>query len=344
MAIEYGIIALPSNPSSTPNHYEMGWQFTVNEEIKVSGLRVYLPTAQTVVGHLWGSSSTAIGTVTIVAQANTWSEALFDAPITLTTGTTYTISCYNESNRYYASASALTYNSKVNFVSGVYNSSRNYKPTSKETGSNYPFIDIVIGSKDHKPSGTAIIALANYTVGGDDALYWTATTPTGTSVAVSTSVNNGAWQSIANAGTIQGLPARGQTCNLRVKIDLATTDSEQTPTVSDMTIRSAEDRKVLVLAPTMPSDLRGNVGNMSVSYDGLGGLQGVGGPTAEFTGTFTPMPMVWRPNPNDEEHIALSVGLAATLTAITYQSGQEPTEHVEMEVAAAITLTDIHDL
>ena len=342
MAIEYGIIALPSNPSSTTNHYEMGWQFTVNEEIKVSGLRVYLPTAQTVVGHLWGSSSTAIGTVTIVAQANTWSEALFDAPVTLTPGTTYTVSCYNESNRYYANASTLTYNSKVNFVSGVYNSSRNYKPTSRETGYNYPFIDIIIGQNNYKSSGTVIITLANYTVGGNDALHWTATTPEGTSVAVSTSVNNGAWQSIANVGAIQGMPARGQTCNLRIRAELSTTDTSNTPSISQIKITTDDDKKVITLGLNIPS-IHPAIGDVAVVYNGNGGLTGWGGPASAFDEAFTPVGLTWKGNQNDEEHIEIHVTPNVRLTYVNIVDAQE-SEHIAISAVATIKLTDIHDL
>ena len=195
----------------------------------------------------------------------------------------------------------------------------------------------------YKPNGTAILSLANYTVGGDDALYWTATIPTGTSVAVSTSVNNGAWQSISNAGAIQEMPDRGQTCNLRIKIDLATTEDTYTPAVSGMAIRSADDKKVLVLTPNIPN-FSSAVGNVTVSYDGLGGLGGTGGPTAAFDGVFTPSGLTWKGNQNAEEHIEVNVIANVALQAITYTEAQDSAEHIEVNVAAIVTLTNIHDL
>ena len=193
-----------------------------------------------------------------------------------------------------------------------------------------------------KTSGTAIISLANYTVGGDDALYWTATTPNGTSVAVATSVNNGTWQSIANGGEIQGLPTRGQTCGLRIRISLATTNTNNTPAVSGMIIRSADDKKILVLTPDIPN-FSSAIGNMTISYDGLGGLRGRVGPTAAFTGTFTPAGLTWKGHQNDVEHIEVSTSANVALTHIDFYDAQE-TEHIEVSASATVTLTNIHDL
>ena len=82
---------------------------------------------------------------------------------------------------------------------------------------------------------------------------------------------------------------------------------------------------------------------MTVSYDGLGGLQGTGGPTSEFTGTFTPTGLTWKGNQNDAEHIEVEVDANVTLTEITYSSVQE-TEHVEVNAGVTVILTDIHDI
>ena len=195
----------------------------------------------------------------------------------------------------------------------------------------------------YKLSGNAIFTLANFAPSGGESLFWDAETPEDTSLQMYTKVNNGSWRQVsANAGAIQGLPSSG-TCTLYIKAELATTDNTKSPQLKSVSIRGTADKKILVLTPTLPSDLRSNVGNMSVSYDGLGGLQGRGGPASSFTGTFTPTPMAWRPNPYVEEHIEVSASANVVLTAITYADTQE-TEHVEVSVAATVTLTDIHDL
>ena len=195
----------------------------------------------------------------------------------------------------------------------------------------------------YKLSGNAIFTLANFAPSGGESLFWDAETPEDTSLQMYTKVNNGSWRQVsANAGAIQGLPSSG-TCTLYIKAELATTDNTATPTLKSVSIRGSADNKILVLTPTLPSDLRGNVGNMSVSYDGLGGLQGRGGPSAAFVGTFTPSGMTYRPNPYVEEHIEVSASANVVLTAITYADTQA-TEHVEVSVAARVVLTDIHDL
>ena len=195
----------------------------------------------------------------------------------------------------------------------------------------------------YKSSGTAILSLASYTVGGNDRLHWTAETPTGTSVTFSTSVNNGTWKSVANGGLISDMPAKGSTCSLRIRAELSTTDSTQTPALAEVKIKSNADKKILVLTPNIPN-ISSAVGNVTVSYDGLGNLRGVGGPTAAFDGIFTPTGLTWKGHQNDEEHVEVSASANVVLTQITYLDGQAGAEHVEVSAAATVTLTNIHDL
>lgn len=344
MAYDYGMKTLPSGCNEWVANREHGWSFTVNEEIRVAGLRVYLPDTQTVTASLWSlDSNTALGQVSLTSARNTWCEGLFNGSVLLEAGKKYIISCYTANCYYTSSARSATYDPRISYETGRRGSTQGVKPTGTENNYTYPLIDIVIQRPAYKANGTAVFTVAGYVVGGDDSLYWTSNTPEGTSVAVSTSVNNSAWRSISNGGTMQDMPAKGQACNLRIKFELATTDEEQTPILSAISILSAEDRKTLILTPTMPSDLRGAVGNVSISYDGLGGLAGTGGPSAAFVGTFTPSGMTYRPNPYVEEHVEVSASANVVLTAITYADTQE-TEHIEVAVTATVKLTDIHDL
>lgn len=339
---EYGILSLPSSKNNESSSFEMGWKFTVGaENIQVMGLRVYLPVAQTVTAKLWGDSTTPIASVTISASANQWTEGAFDSIITLTAGNTYTISCYNNNRRYYATASQATFNPKITFNGGVFNSTSGTKPTNVESNYLYPFIDIIIPPPSYKTSGNVVFTLNNYAVGGDDALHWTGDTPTGTSLKLYTKVDNGNYTEIATSGgRIQGLPSSG-TCTLHIKAELATTDVYSTPKLSSITIKANADKKVLTLSFANPN-LSPAIGPVSVAYDGLGGLQGLGGPSEAFDGDFT-TGLTWKGNQNDEEHIAFSMDATAVLTQITYSDTMEK-EHIEMTLSAVATLTDIHDL
>lgn len=343
MAKEYGITAIRSIAGTQSSHYEMGWKFRANSDFNISGLRVYLPNAQTVTCNLWTSGGALLASTTIAATAGAWCEALFADDVSITSGEYYVVTCYNTSNRYWASSSNLSFNSKVSYQNGVYGNSKGVFPTSTESGRIYPFVDVVIGRDEFKPTGSAIVTISNYRAGGNDRIEMTATTPAGTSVAVSTSVNQGSWQNVSSGGAIAGLPAAGQTCNLRIKIDLATTNLVKTPSVTGMTIYADDDVKKLLLTLPVPN-ISSAVGDVTVNYDGLGGLQGTGGPVASFNGVFTPAGMTWKGNQNDEEHFSLTTGANVTLTTITYYNTKGPDEHVEFTTTAAVVLTNIHDL
>lgn len=195
----------------------------------------------------------------------------------------------------------------------------------------------------YKSSGTAIITLASYISGGDNTLYWTADIPTGTSVSMSASVNNGSWQSVNNGSVITGMTA-GQIYNLRIKVDLSTTDITVTPSVSQIKILTDDDRKIMVLGLNVPN-ISGAIGNAEISYDGLGALAGVGGPTEAFEGTFTPSGMTWKGHQNDEEHIELnSIKASVIVTLVLYHDTKSADEHIELGLTANVILTDIHDL
>lgn len=194
---------------------------------------------------------------------------------------------------------------------------------------------------DYKTTGDAVFTITNYSAGGGDSLFWVADTPTGTGLQMYAKVNDGAWNAInTNGGLISGLPSGS--CTLHIKAELSTTDVTKTPKITGISVRSTIDKRILVLTPALP-DFSSAVGDMTVSYDGLGGLQGTGGPTQGFTGTFTPMGLTWKGNQNDAEHIEVEVDASVTLTEIIYHSAQE-TEHVEVSAGITVTLTDIHDI
>ena len=339
---EYGMKTLPSSYSAWMANREHGWAFTVNETIQVAGLRVYLPDAQTVTASLWVSNdNTALRQTQINSVGNTWSEGAFEK-ITLETGKTYIISCYTANCYYTSNARSATYDPRINYSTGRHGTTRGVRPDRTESNYTYPFIDIIIKGPSYKSNGSAIIT-ETYTAGGNDAIYWTADVPIGTSLAVSASVNNGMFMPCTNGGLIPSMVQAGSTCNLRIKVDLATTNEDESPIVTQIRIVNNDDRKVIVLGLNIPN-ISPAVGSVKVHYDGQGALAGYGGPAEAFEGTFTPTGLTWKGHQNDTEHIEFEIDTNVVLTPIIYYSTKED-EHIELDsIIATIVLTDAHDL
>lgn len=118
--------------------------------------------------------------------------------------------------------------------------------------------------------------------------------------------------------------------------------SLETTTRTVASVAYGATNKMLILTLNVPN-ISSAIGAVTVSYDGLGGLKGVGGPSVAFDGIFTPSGLTWKGNQNDVEHIELGMTASAVLTVITYYDTKE-TEHIELGIAATATLTDIHDL
>ena len=194
----------------------------------------------------------------------------------------------------------------------------------------------------YKPSGTAVINITSYTAGGGDTLIWNASTPSGTSLAVYTKVNNGSYRRCENGSPIAGMVRAGQTCSLSIKIELETSNVKSSPSISSMVIKSEEDMKVLIIT-LRPPNISNAIGNVTIGYDGLGGLRGRGGPSSAFSGSFTPTGLTWKGHQNDEEHIRTTITARRNLIAITFHNTREQ-EHVMMSVTAVATLTHIQDI
>jgi len=103
------------------------------------------------------------------------------------------------------------------------------------------------------------------------------------------------------------------------------------------------DELILTLTPGNRTDLQPAVGAVTVSYDGLGPLQGEGGPVQPFTASFTPASVTWKPDVAELEHIELALTATGTLTQITNRLTQDA-EHIELSVTAIGTLTHVNDL
>lgn len=131
------------------------------------------------------------------------------------------------------------------------------------------------------------------------------------------------------------------------------------------------DNKTLKFTINKPS-ISSAIGNVTITYDGLGGLKGLGGPAAAFTGTFTPTGLTWKGHQNDVEHIEFSniaaniilnelrnlqaktadehievsdINVTINLRALQYLDTKSSDEHIEFSnISATVVLTDIHDI
>lgn len=85
------------------------------------------------------------------------------------------------------------------------------------------------------------------------------------------------------------------------------------------------------------------VGRITIEYDGEGTLMGVGGPVVAFSASFSPTGLIPKDNPNDMEHISISVSASGRLTKVTYSDTSE-NEHIKISVTAVGVLTHINDI
>lgn len=113
------------------------------------------------------------------------------------------------------------------------------------------------------------------------------------------------------------------------------------------------------------------IGDITISYDGLGGLRGLGGPASAFEDSFTPTGLIWKGHQNDEEHIEFTgvtanidlhaiiytdikteehiefTGISSNvdLHTIVYTDAKTADEHIEFTgISATVTLTEIHPI
>lgn len=195
----------------------------------------------------------------------------------------------------------------------------------------------------YKSSGQVVYTLANYVKGGNDALYYETETPAGTSISVYTKVGSGSYSQVSNGGLIPNLPE--SSCTLYIKAVLSTTNVYLTPALDGLKITSDSDSKVITLGLNVPN-ITPAIGSAQISYDGLGALAGVGGPTEAFEGTFTPSGMTWKGGQNDIEHLRfLGASASVTLRPILMYNTKSVDEHIEIaSVGANVVLTDVHDL
>lgn len=180
------------------------------------------------------------------------------------------------------------------------------------------------------------------------AIRWQASVPDGSTVTVQTKLDGGTYQTVSNGGpALSSFPDDLTSATLYVKVSLDTNNVYLSPRFSglELTFITTESRRNLLLlfASGTVGSFRNAAGNITLTYDGAGGLEGEGGPVEDFEETFAPIGLVPKPNQNDAEHIELSLTAVGTLTRIYYTNAQER-EHISLAVSASGVLTHVDDL
>lgn len=125
--------------------YEMGMKFTVDRTMRLTAIRYYKDAGETGthVGRLWNASGTQLGSVTFSGEsASGWQQAALSAPVTLSSGTTYTVSV-GLNTRFVMTTSGLAtsvVNGPLRSVvgsNGVFGNSAATFPTNSWNNSNY---------------------------------------------------------------------------------------------------------------------------------------------------------------------------------------------------------------
>lgn len=179
-------------------------------------------------------------------------------------------------------------------------------------------------------------------------ITWEADTPEGTDIQVFARLSGGQYAACQNGGAIPGIdpstPLGGET--LYVRAELSTTVQTSTPVLSKLRVELLDegDDKAVVLnfASGNVNSVQNAVEQIEVAYD-VGTLAGLGGPVEPFVQTFVPSGLDPKNDPNDMEHIELTVLAIGTLKEIAYRDTQFK-EHIEVGVTASGVLTHIDDI
>lgn len=204
---------------------------------------------------------------------------------------------------------------------------------------------------EYVPSGSAEYAINAIRALSDISsatLSWVTDSPDDTSVSVFAKLDSGAYSPVTNGLQLPVVwPSDLSNSTLYIKVQMETSITSVSPVMSEMILEvfdtgSSMNLLLLFTSGTVGS-FRNTVGNITLTYDGAGGLNGDGGPVEDFEETFTPIGLVPKPNQNDAEHIELSLTAVGTLTRIYYTDAQDR-EHISLSVSASGVLTHVDDL
>ena len=214
-----------------------------------------------------------------------------------------------------------------------------------------PALGFAYQTPSFDPSGTAeytFTAIRELTGAFSGYARWSQDEPEGTDVTVEAKLNDGAWQTLTNGADLPiNWSAVTASSTLYIRVTLETEDDTVTPTFAGLQIVAFDQVSKRFAVLTFPSGnvngFRNAAGDITLTYDGAGGLEGEGGPVENFEETFTPIELVPKPNQNNAEHIELSLIAIGTLTRIYHTNTQER-EHISLAVSASGVLTHVDDI
>lgn len=177
-------------------------------------------------------------------------------------------------------------------------------------------------------------------------IFWQENTPEGTTVTVSTSLDNDSFVGVVNNGPI--VEPGTDVNELWIKVEMTTTDSRVTPSLSNMrlTLQNVNDTYSLVLNMHPRQRFPSAAGDISVAYDAvLGDLAGIGGPVASFTRVFSPQDLVSKPHQNNQERLDISdISAEGIRMRVGYINTKIEDDYIDLGVVAVGILTHINDL
>lgn len=143
------------------------------------------------------------------------------------------------------------------------------------------------------------------------------------------------------AGSLSGFTLSGQEYTYVPGGEL----QDKTYTLASVEAHPTEPNSILITTAE-GSRFCSAAGNLTLSYNGAGGLRGEGDVVAAFTLTITPEDLLPKPHQNDAEHLEItSITPNANLIQIYYSDYQQGGEHLEItSISATATLTHIDDL
>lgn len=209
------------------------------------------------------------------------------------------------------------------------------------------------GYKDYGEAGYTIYVggISSYAA---SKITWEATTPTRTSVTISAAVGEVEpapedYTVCTNENNIPGLSGNLTGKTLYIKVALSTTDTAVTPSLTALlvSISDTSDARTILMTMKDLNRFHNVAGDLTVSYDGSGGLIGVGGAVAAFSVSFTPQDLTAKPHQNEQEHIEITnISANGTLKRIYYTDTAEQDQgHIEIVGISAVgTLTHINDI
>lgn len=228
-----------------------------------------------------------------------------------------------------------------------------FKASNVETGSGWTVQtgkpELVFDYVSHGEAVYEINGLTAITDYESSRIMWNANTPTGTSVSVYSSINNGVYIQCSNGQKLPGFVVGNSYSGsaLHIKVVMETINSALTPDITSISvkIRNKNENKTLYLyfQPGCSRSIQNASGSITVVYSG-GNLQGTGGPVSDFSLSFSPNGLENKAGRNANEHLTASTNFSVTLTHVTYTDSKSNDEHLSATPSFSAILTHIDDI